>query len=113
MSGIALPAFHITAIKKHALEFSHALQQDLEAYRAFYKQAYGADVSEVDLIREIVRAFLMQDEAFRLFKAGAPRRSRQRLANGHVPAPAPGGDGSATSQEAVAKGHPTERSSRP
>jgi hypothetical protein len=75
MSGIALPAFHITATKQHKVEFPHALQQDLDAYRAFYKQTYGADVGDADLIREIVRAFLLQDEAFRLFKAGAPRRS--------------------------------------
>jgi hypothetical protein len=82
MPSIALPAFHITTTKKHALEFPHALQQDLEAYRAFYKQTYGADVNEPDLIREIVRAFLAHDEAFRGFRTGVVPRSRSRARGG-------------------------------
>jgi hypothetical protein len=82
MPSIALPAFHITTTKKHTLEFPHALQQELEAYRAFYKQTYGADVSEPDLVREIVRAFLAQDEAFRGFRTGNVPRSRSRSRSG-------------------------------
>lgn len=112
MSGIALPAFHITSTKKHSVEFPRALQQDLDAYRAFYKQTYGADVADVDLIREIVRAFLVQDEAFRLFKTGAPRRSRTRPSNGHPSALSGENNGSASLQDSAAKGHPTERTTR-
>ncbi len=78
MSGIALPAFHITATRKHTLEFPHFLQQELEAYRAFYKQTYGADVTDADLIRETVRCFLASDEGFRAFKNSAASRSRSR-----------------------------------
>jgi hypothetical protein len=29
----------------------------MERYKAFYKQAYGADVSEADLVREMARRF--------------------------------------------------------
>jgi hypothetical protein len=82
MSGIALPAFHITTTKKHTIEFPYALQQDLEAYRAFYKQAYGADVGEAELIREIVRVFLAQDEGFRAARVGAAPRTRSRSRSG-------------------------------
>jgi hypothetical protein len=78
MAAIALPAFHITTIRKHTVELPYALQQELEAYRAFYKQAYGADVGEADLIREIVRAFLAQDEGFRAARGGAVPRARSR-----------------------------------
>jgi hypothetical protein len=75
---IALPAFHITTMKRHQVEFPHALQQELDAYRAFYKQTYGADVSDADLIREIVRCFLGTDEGFQRFKAGSAGRSGSR-----------------------------------
>jgi hypothetical protein len=104
MPSIALPAFHITTTKKHTVEFPHALQQELEAYRAFYKQTYDADVNEPDLVREIVRAFLTQDEAFRGFRAGVTPRSRSRSrsgrnsatdGNGAAAAPAAGGGAAA------------------
>jgi hypothetical protein len=87
MSAIALPAFHITTTKKHTIEFPYALQQELEAYRAFYKQTYGADVNEADLIREIVRVFLAQDEGFRAARGGAAPRSRSRSRSGRGGAP--------------------------
>ena len=86
MSAIALPAFHITTTKKHTIEFPYALQQELEAYRAFYKQTYGADVNEADLIREIVRVFLAQDEGFRAARGGAAPRSRSRSRSRGAPA---------------------------
>ena len=82
MSGIALPAFHITSTKKHTVELPYALQLDLEAYRAFYKECYGADVNEPDLIREIVRVFLAKDEAFRSAAVSSARRPRNRARSG-------------------------------
>ena len=79
MAAIALPAFHITTIKRHTIECSHVLQQDLEAYKAFYKRCYGADVSEPDLIREMIRIFMEGDPEFRRFKGeGAKARIRSR-----------------------------------
>ena len=83
MSAIALPAFHFTTRVKLALEVGHELHQDIERYRAFYKQAYSADVSEADLVREMARRFMEADRDFQDFKvAGRPRsRSRKPAAN--------------------------------
>ena len=76
MSTIALPAFHVTATRKLAVEVGHELSQDIERYRAFYKQAYSADVSEADLVREMARRFMEADRDFQEFKGGGRSRSR-------------------------------------
>jgi hypothetical protein len=84
MSAIALPAFHFTTRVKLALDVGHELHQDIERYRAFYKQAYNADVSEADLVREMARRFMEADREFQDFKgAGRPRSrsSRKPTAN--------------------------------
>jgi hypothetical protein len=67
-----------------ALEVGHELHQDIERYRAFYKQAYNADVTEADLVREMARRFMEADREFQDFKiAGRPRSrsSRKPAAN--------------------------------
>ena len=81
MPDIALPAFHITATKKYTVEASHELSQDVERYRTFYRHAYGADVAEADLIREMARRFMESDRDFQAFKNGTKPRSRQRRSN--------------------------------
>jgi hypothetical protein len=78
MAAIALPAFHITTTRKLSVEVNHELSQDLEQYRAFYRQAYGAEVSEADLLREMARRFMQADREFQGFKTGARPRSRDR-----------------------------------
>jgi len=50
--------------RKLAVEVGHDLSQDMERYRAFYKQAYNADVSEADLVREMARRFMEADREF-------------------------------------------------
>jgi hypothetical protein len=84
MSSIALPAFHFTTKVALKLEIGHELHQDIERYRAFYRRAYNADVSEADLIREMARRFMEADREFQDFKgAGRPRSrpSRKAAAN--------------------------------
>ncbi len=84
MSAIALPAFHFTTRTKLSLDIGHDLHQDIERYRAFYKQAYNADVSEADLVREMARRFMEADRDFQDFRgAGHPRSrpSRKTAAN--------------------------------
>lgn len=77
MPEIALPAFHVTTTRKLTIEINHDLAQDLERYRAFYKQAYGgADVSEPDLLREMARRFMDGDREFQVAKYGLKARSR-------------------------------------
>jgi hypothetical protein len=76
MSAIALPAFHFTTTRKLAIEIGHELSQDIERYRAFYKQAYSADVSEADLVREMARRFMEADRDFQEFRLGVRSRSR-------------------------------------
>jgi hypothetical protein len=84
MSVIALPAFHVTATRKLNVEVGHEVAQDLERYRAFYKQAYNADVAEADLVREMARRFMEADREFQEFRGAShsrPRPSRRRLAH--------------------------------
>ena len=76
MSAIALPAFHFTTTRKLAIEIGHEQSQDIERYRAFYKQAYSADVSEADLVREMARRFMEADREFHDFKGAVRPRSR-------------------------------------
>ena len=89
MLEIALPAFHVTTTRKLTIEVSHDLEQDLERYKTFYKQAYGADVSEADLLREMARRFMDGDREFQIAKYGLKARSRtgrQTAASSPVPA---------------------------
>ena len=76
MPEIALHPFHQTTRVKLTVEINHELAQDLERYKAFYKQAYGADVSEADLLREMARRFIDGDREFQVAKYGLKARSR-------------------------------------
>jgi hypothetical protein len=76
MPDIALPAFHETTPVKLVLEISQDLARDLDRYKAFYKQAYGVDVPEADLIREMTRRFMEADREFQAIKSGFKSRSR-------------------------------------
>ena len=76
MNEIALPAFHVTTTTTCSVKLDYRLAQDLLAYRQYYKQAYGAEVTEADLIREMARRFIGTDREFQAFK------SRQTAAKG-------------------------------
>jgi hypothetical protein len=76
MAEIALHPFHQTTRVKVVCEIPSELAQDLERYKAFYKQAYGADVSEADLLREMARRFMDGDREFQVAKYGLKARSR-------------------------------------
>ncbi len=76
MPDIALPAFHETTPVKLVLEISQDLARDLDRYKAFYKQAYGVDVPEADLVREMARRFMEADREFQAIKSGLKSRSR-------------------------------------
>jgi hypothetical protein len=76
MSEILLPAFHVTTTRKVSVEVHHELATDLDRYKAFYKDSYGADVSEAELMREMTRRFMESDREFQSFKAASRSRSR-------------------------------------
>jgi hypothetical protein len=69
MNEIALPAFHVTTTSQVSVRVDHRLGQDLQLYRQHYKQAYGAEVTEADLIREMARRFIELDHQFQSFKS--------------------------------------------
>lgn len=78
MPEISLPPFHVTTRIKLVLEISHDLAADIQRYQAFYKQAYSADVSEAELVREMARRFMEADRDFQAVKHGFNRRSTSR-----------------------------------
>jgi hypothetical protein len=75
MPEISLPPFHVTTRSKLVLEINHDLAADIQRYQAFYKQAYNADVSEADLVREMARRFMEADREFQVVKHGFKARS--------------------------------------
>jgi hypothetical protein len=87
MPEIALPAFHETKPVRIVLEISPDLARDLERYKAFYKQAYGVDVPEADLIREMARRFMEGDRGFQVVKNGFKSKSRGSQQSGAAQPP--------------------------
>lgn len=75
-TNIALPPFHIAETTRFTVEADHELTQTLRRYQAFYKEAYGASVTEADLIREMTRRFMANDGDFQGF--GQKRRRTKR-----------------------------------
>jgi hypothetical protein len=98
---LTLPAFHITKLTRITVEADYPLTQDLEQYRAFYRQAHHAAVTDADLLREMARQFMAADRAFQQFKQPSSRtRCRPSRAK---PKPAPEAQpGSAESSKAAA-----------
>ena len=78
MADIALEAFHANSRVKLQVEIGGDLARDLERYKLFYKQAYGADVSEAELLREMARRFMEIDRQFQVAKHGLKARVRVR-----------------------------------
>ena len=79
---ISLPPFHVTTRKKIQIEINQELEHDLEQYRSYYRQAYGADVPDADLLREMARRFMADDRPFQEFRRGS--RSRSRPSRSHA-----------------------------
>ena len=75
-TNIALPPFHIAETTRFTVEADHELTQTLRRYQAFYKEAYGATVSEGELLREMARRFMANDSDFQGF--GQKRRRTKR-----------------------------------
>ena len=86
MPDIALPPFHIKETKMLTVELHYELQQDLSKYRDYYRHAYGGDVAESDLVREMARRFMEADREFQSFRTGARPRQRDRrpVGNGEI-----------------------------
>jgi len=73
---IALPPFHIAETTRFTIDADHELTQTLRRYQAFYKEVYGATVSEAELLREMARRFMATDVDFQGF--GQKRRRAKR-----------------------------------
>lgn len=91
MAEIALPAFHVTTVRKVQIDVHHEMGLDLERYRRFYRQAYNADVVEADLIREMARRFMEADREFQAFKSAQKAKGRSAPKSVLAPAPLPEG----------------------
>lgn len=87
MREISMPAFHVTTTRKFTIEAPHEMVLELDRYRAFYKSAYGADVSEADLIREMARRFMEADREFAAFKNGLKTKTRSAAKPTMTPSP--------------------------
>jgi len=88
MPEISLPPFHLSTTRAVSVPLNYDLAQDLERYRAFYKQVYGAEVSESELLREMARRFMEADRQFQAQKHGIKPRSKVRQQSTAASAPA-------------------------
>jgi hypothetical protein len=96
MPDIAMPPFHGSA-RKLVVDLGHGLAHDLERYRMFYKQAYGAEVSDADLVREMAYRFMEADREFQVAKHALKPASRSvRRA---TPAPTPSSESAPPAKE--------------
>ena len=85
MADILLPAFHVTTVRKCQVEVPYEMGLDLDRYRAFYRQAYHADVAEAELIREMARRFMASDREFLTFKNAQKMKGRSAGKSAAVP----------------------------
>lgn len=76
-TNIGLPPFHIAETTRFTVEADHALTQTLRRYQAFYKDVYGATVTEAELLREMARSFMSNDGDFQGF--GQKKRRKQTV----------------------------------
>lgn len=83
-TNIALPAFHILETTRFTVEADHQLTTTLRRYQAFYKEVYGAAVSEAELLREMARCFMANDSDF---QGVGQKRRRARRAQAAASAP--------------------------
>lgn len=67
---VALPKIEIDEPRPIRLSLKGRLCQDLEAYRAAYKEAYGVDVELEALIPHILETYIQSDRAFRTWRNG-------------------------------------------
>lgn len=79
-TNIALPPFHIAETTRFTVESDHELTQMLRRYQAFYKEVYGATVTEAELLREMARRFMAADSDFQGTGNKRRRTQRKRLA---------------------------------
>lgn len=70
---IALPKIEIDEPRQLRLSLKGRLCQDLEAYRAAYKEAHGNDVELEAMIPHILEIYISSDRRFRSWRNG--RRS--------------------------------------
>ena len=84
--GVALPRIKVDEPRHVRLSLKGRLCQDLDAYRAAYKEAYGAEVELEALIPHILETYMQADRSFRAW-----RQRREPDADGVEPGSAPEG----------------------
>jgi len=67
---VALPKIEIDETRHIRVNLKGRLFQDLEAYRAAYKEAYGLDVEIEALIPHILETYILADRHFRTWRTG-------------------------------------------
>jgi hypothetical protein len=67
---VTLPKIEIDEPKHVRLSLKGRLCQELEAYRAAYKEAYGVEVELEALIPHMLETYIQSDRAFRTWRNG-------------------------------------------
>jgi hypothetical protein len=79
-----LAAFHHRKQKrKLTLELDYELSENLKQYGGFYREHFGGEVNPAELMLEIVRQFMAQDEEFEKHRSrGRSREPKTVVASG-------------------------------
>ncbi len=67
---VALPKIEMDEPRQLRLSLKGRLCQDLEAYRAAYKEAYGVEVEMEALIPHMLETYILSDRSFRTWRSG-------------------------------------------
>ena len=87
---ITLPPFYIAETTRFTVEADHELTQTLRRYQAFYKEGYGATMSESELPREMARRLMAADGNFQGF---GQKKCRSRWTQSAASAAEPSNNG--------------------
>jgi hypothetical protein len=72
---VALPKIEIDEPRQVRLSLRGRLCQDLEAYRAAYKEAYGMEVELEALIPHMLETYIQSDRSFRSWRTGRQQQA--------------------------------------
>ena len=74
---LALPKIEIDEPRHVRLSLKGRLRQELDAYRAAYKEAYGVEVELEQLIPHMLDTYIQSDRSFRSWRNGRQPSMRE------------------------------------
>lgn len=65
-------------VERVALSLHQSLTSNLAAYREFYKQTYGDEISLSQLVEEMAKSFMTEDKAFQKYMGNESEKAARK-----------------------------------